>query len=320
MENETKKKGKIMVVANPIYDTVFKFLMEDERIARTILSALLKMDIIRVELQPDTIQRSLRDALSVCRLCFTARLDDHNKKSCSISFLKTRHPHEIISLFPLQQSDILIYLLGHCVGDIEEPVIYVRHHAYDYNENLVTKGIPNAFVDSLTHDSIIVQIPRLHGKINNRLDEVLSIFDQSHKNSENQHILDLDDSVYAEDDIEMQRILRRLLIAASDVDMRMDMNVEDEYFSIIESRDTDIMIKTRELAEKTVLLEQKEAQLEQKDAQLEQKDAQLEQKDAQLEQKQEQNLKLVKMLIESGMNPEEISKNTGLSIEDIEAL
>jgi uncharacterized protein (DUF3084 family) len=125
----------------------------------------------------------------------------------------------------------------------------------------------------------------------------------------------------------MQRILRRLLIAASDVDMRMDMNVEDEYFSIIESRDTDIMIKTRELAEKTVLLEQKEAQLEQKDAQLEQKDAQLEQKDAQLEQKdaqleqkQEQNLKLVKMLIESGMNPEEISKNTGLSIEDIEAL
>jgi hypothetical protein len=26
----------------------------------------------------------------------------------------------------------------------EEPVIYVRHQAYDYNEQLVTKGIPNA--------------------------------------------------------------------------------------------------------------------------------------------------------------------------------
>ena len=29
----------MMNIANPIYDTVFKYLMEDERIARTILSA-----------------------------------------------------------------------------------------------------------------------------------------------------------------------------------------------------------------------------------------------------------------------------------------
>ncbi len=27
-----------MIIANPIYDIVFKYLMEDERIARTILS------------------------------------------------------------------------------------------------------------------------------------------------------------------------------------------------------------------------------------------------------------------------------------------
>ena len=32
----------MITVANPIYDVVFKYLMEDERIARTILSALLK--------------------------------------------------------------------------------------------------------------------------------------------------------------------------------------------------------------------------------------------------------------------------------------
>lgn len=32
----------MITVANPIYDIVFKYLIEDERIARTILSALLK--------------------------------------------------------------------------------------------------------------------------------------------------------------------------------------------------------------------------------------------------------------------------------------
>ena len=36
-----------MTIANPIYDTVFKYLMEDERIARTILSALLKQEIVK---------------------------------------------------------------------------------------------------------------------------------------------------------------------------------------------------------------------------------------------------------------------------------
>ena len=35
----------MMKVANPIYDIVFKYLLEDERIARTILSALLKKDV-----------------------------------------------------------------------------------------------------------------------------------------------------------------------------------------------------------------------------------------------------------------------------------
>lgn len=28
---------------------------------------------------------------------------------------------------------VVIYLLGHCVGKIEEPVIYVNHHAYNYD-------------------------------------------------------------------------------------------------------------------------------------------------------------------------------------------
>lgn len=40
-----------MKIANPIYDVVFKYLMEDERIARTILSALLKKDVVKVDMR-----------------------------------------------------------------------------------------------------------------------------------------------------------------------------------------------------------------------------------------------------------------------------
>ena len=35
-------------IANPIYDSVFKYLMEDERIAKTLISALLKKEVLSV--------------------------------------------------------------------------------------------------------------------------------------------------------------------------------------------------------------------------------------------------------------------------------
>ena len=46
-------------VANPIYDSVFKFLMDDERIAKTVLSALLKKEVLSVECASTNILISL---------------------------------------------------------------------------------------------------------------------------------------------------------------------------------------------------------------------------------------------------------------------
>ena len=335
---ETEKKGKVMVVANPIYDTVFKFLMEDERIARTILSALLKRDIVRVEVRPHEYSNTKTETISIFRIDFAATIRevDGSEQLILIELQKTwlptetlrfrqylgvqyESPKNIVSDSKDQHAlpMVAVYLLGHKVGDIEEPVIYVRHQAYDYNEQLVTKGIPNAFIDSLTHDSIIVQIPRLHGKINNRLDEVLSFFDQSRQDTENQHFLNLDDSSYAEDDLEIQRILRRLLIAAADTNMRMDMNVEDEYYSIIESRDTDIMLKTRELAEQTAKLKESNAKLEESIAKLEESNTKLEESKEQLKKTDETLKRSIRMLIKAGQKPEEISTALGIGIDKV---
>lgn len=143
---------------------------------------------------------------------------------------------------------IAVYLLGHKVGDIEEPVLYVKHKALDYDGNHVTKGIPDPFVDSLTHDSIIVQIPRLRGHVNNRLDKVLSVFDQSLKEKGNHQVLSVDEDKF-NGDLEMMHILHRLITAASDSKLRQDMNVEDEFFSAIENRDTALMQKDKTIAE-----------------------------------------------------------------------
>ena len=41
----------MIYVANPLYDAVFKYMMEDERIAKTLLSALLQKTVIAVEMR-----------------------------------------------------------------------------------------------------------------------------------------------------------------------------------------------------------------------------------------------------------------------------
>ena len=221
---------------------------------------------------------------------------------------------------------ITVYLLGHRVGDIEEPVLYVRHKSYDYDGVEVTKGMPDPFVESLVHDSIIVQIPLLHGRLNNRLVEVLSVFDQTNKDGHNRQVLRIDDDAY-KGDAEMEHILHRLLTAASDSKLRQDMNVEDEYFSAIETRDTAIMKRDQRIAEQNAQLEVQSAQLEEQSAQLEEQSAQLEEQNAQLEEQsaqlEEQRVSLLasaKAMKSAGISEEKIAEMTKISIEEIRRL
>ena len=272
----------MLTIANPIYDTVFKYLMEDERIARTILSALLKEDIVHVEVRPHEYSNGQKESLSIFRIDFGATVLKPNgeEQLILIELQKTwlptetlrfrqylgvhyQNPKNIVAGSPDRHAlpMVAVYLLGHTVGEIEAPVIYVRHQALDYDEKPLTQGMPNKFVDSLNHDSIIVQIPRLHGRINNRLEKVLSIFDQTRVSHDSQHYLNIDEQAFDSADTDMQPIFHRLLMAASSVDMRQDMNVEDEYFSIIKEQEGKLYGLEKDLAEKQSLLAEKDGQL-----------------------------------------------------------
>lgn len=260
----------MITVANPIYDSVFKYLMEDERIARTLISALLQKEVVKIEMRKHEYTNGTRDKISMFRIDFGAyvKQDDGSVKLILIELQKTWIETETLRFrqyLGTQYADsdniikekhlegygipmITVYLLGHRVGDIEESVLYVRHKSYDYNGNEVTKGMPDPFVESLVHDSIIVQIPLLHGKVNNRLDKVLSVFDQTYKDRKDRKLINLDEADYAGDE-EMNRIIMRLLSAASDAKVRQDMNVEEEFFQAIENRDTAIMMRDQRIKE-----------------------------------------------------------------------
>lgn len=260
----------MLQVANPIYDTVFKYLLEDQRIAKTILSALLKREVVSVTPRPHEYTNKERNNISMFRIDFGAevRQDDGSLKLVLIELQKTWLETETLRFRQylgthyadpnnISKEDnqegyaipmVAVYVLGHRVGDIEEPVLYVNHESYDYNGNVVTKGLPNKFVDSLVHSSIIVQIPLLRGQLNNRLDKVLSVFDQRMKDKDNQQVINIDEANY-ENDSDMLYIIDRLIKASCNAKVRKEMTVEDEFFSVLENRDTAIMMRDKRIAE-----------------------------------------------------------------------
>ena len=356
-------------IANPIYDSVFKYLMEDERIAKIILSALLKREVVDVKVRRNEYTNGTRDKVSMFRIDFGAQIrkDDGSLQLILIELQKTWLETETLRFRQylgahyanpeniLQENNpegyaipmVTVYLLGHRVGDIEEPVLYVNHKAFSYQGEEVSKGLPNPFVDSLVHDSIIVQIPLLHGQINNKLDKVLSVFDQHLKDGHNRQVLTLDEDRYT-DDNDMVYLLRRLLAAASDTKLRHDMNVEDEFFSAIENRDTAIMARDKKIEEQDQLISEKNIQITEQNNKISEQSNKISEQSNKISEQSnkiseqsnkiseqsnkiseqsniitEQNellKKMVKGMLSKGFDVEDIAVATGRSVESIKQM
>lgn len=316
----------IIHVANPIYDSVFKYIMEDERIAKTMLSALLKKEVVHVTVRPHEYSNTTRDTLSMFRIDFAATVREREGNEIKdrivlIELQKTWLNTETLRFrqyLGAQYSNknnireaedkgfaypmVAVYLLGHRVGNIKEPIVYVNHDVFDYNGNVVEDGNMEPFVESLTHNSIIVQIPLLHGNVNNRLEKVLSVFDQTLVDGDTQQVLKIDEDKFA-DDNDMLYVLHKLTAAAANSEMRQDMNVEDEYYKAIEDRDTAIM--------------QRDKMLKERDCKMAQMDERLSQQSEQLSRQSEQLRNMAKALFVNGLSVEQISNMTGIDIDII---
>lgn len=305
------------IIANPIYDAVFKFLMEDKKVAKIFLSALLKKDIIDLEMRRHEYTSMEHTRISLFRIDFSAKIreNDGSEHLVLIELQKTWLITETLRFRQylgtqyLNKENIIeeknehgqrrtyglpiisIYILGHPLGDLTEPVVYVRRRYLDYDDNPLPS--PDPFIESLTHDSIIVQIPFLTGRTRNRLERLLSVFDQEYRQADSEHYLEINDEHL---DDEVKCVVHRLLKAAAAPDVRRAMEIEDEILSEIEDRDTTIMMKNKEIEQKEQVIEQSKQVIEQK----------------------EQVIRsMVKMLCNNGTSVEEISKQLSIPVEQI---
>ena len=154
------------------------------------------------------------------------------------------------------------------------------------------------YVANPLYDAVFKYMMEDERRVNNRLEKILSVFDQSQIYPDDQRMLELDENKYA-DDAEMAHILHRLQSAAANPDIRNRMNAEDEFFQALEDRDTVIM--------------QKDATIMQKDATIMTQKKELEEKDASLRA-------AVLALSKSGMNAEMIAKTLNIGEEEIQKI
>ncbi len=345
----------IYSVANPIYDSVFKFLMEDERIAKTVLSALLKKDVVSVEMRRHEHPNVTRDNISMFRIDFAAKVKENNGHThlILIELQKTWLDTETLRFrryLALQYNAeeniqkkgdnqgfaipmVAVYLLGHRIGDIDKAVVYVGHKAVDYDGQEVEHGDTDPFINSLIHDSIIVQIPLLHGKINNKLDKVLSVFDQTKRDKKNQQIVRLE-AVNYENDSDMMYLLHRLSLATMSAEVRQEMNDEDEYYSVIEARDTQVMKlnevvskqyaqineQTAQINEQTAQINEQTAQINEQTAQINEQTAQINEQTAQINEQTAQIKAMAQAMLQNGVSIGIIAQTLHKSVEEVKTL
>ena len=309
-----------MTIANPIYDIVFKYLMEDLDIAKGILAAILNMEITELALQPqETIAETDHDgrAIRVYRIDFSAvvRHRDGPVRKILIELQKSRRNTTVLRFRRYlaenyQKEDavvvngvekkqsleiVTIYFLGFNLEHVPAPVLHVDHTFKDANTGkVVEEAAREEFVRLLNHESYMIQMRKLPKEAKSRLYQVLSVFNQSYRSSDDQV---LEYKAEVEDPL-VEKMLNRLTRAIADEDMRRKMNVEDEierdyqeYLSLIERN-------KQEIERNKQVIEQKDQVIEQKDQELEQNKQELEQNKQELERK-EREIAELKRLLES---------------------
>jgi hypothetical protein len=321
--------------------------MQNNKVCIILLGALLNRDIIEVEVISNELVRAGMKKFAVLRLDFLAKIKnpDGSVETVSIELQKSEKSTEIArfrsylaSLYDTRANDvevierknrrgktvrierknpyhiIAIYILGHALDGIDEPVIYNAPNPVGATGNPIKNATANPFFNNLTHDTIIVQIPKLRKNVQSRVEQFLDIFDQSRKMPKNEHYLLIDD--YEDKPEGFNAIVRELARAAADRQTKIEMDIEDEYAEDIEDR-----IELEDIIEeqKGQLSQQKE-QLSQQKEQLSQQKEQLSQQKEQLSQQNYMIVVLIKTMLAEGKTIDSISKTLNISTDQITEL
>jgi hypothetical protein len=243
-------KSEKTLIANPLYDVVFRYMMEDNKVAKLFLSAIIGEEIEELIFKPTEYSRKIEDRdITVTRMDFSAkiRLENGDYRLILIELQKSKYffqimrfrrylgkqyqnPENFYTVAEREEKYGLpiypIYILGEAFTEEKIPVIQVRRDYIDAaTQEKILEKYP--FIEALTHDATVIQIPYLKENRRTVLEQFLEIFDQTKKSDETGHFLEINEEDYPE---RYHEIIRRLRKAIANPQIESDMDFEDDVF------------------------------------------------------------------------------------------
>ena len=302
-----------MDVANPIYDVVFKYLMQDQRVARLLIGRITGLAVQSLTVSPqETAVRRTPEApehdlpLTLLRMDFAARVQtrDGGERQVLIEIQKANAPTVIerfrrylgqqigsgdnILTHPSGRTEavpiVTIYFLGYVLDDLSDEVVVDVCPRVTERRTGRELAASHPLVEGIHHRSHIIQIPRLASRRRDELERVLAIFDQGLVKGNGRgdaHVLTIEEGEYP---VECAFVLRQLREAMAEEEVRRTMEGEDLLL-----RDSMLLARQVEHHERRAEQERQRAQrAERGQRQAEQAQQQAEQAQQQAEQAQQQ--------------------------------
>jgi hypothetical protein len=304
----------MILIANPIYDTVFKRLMENERVARFFIKTLLNREVASVKMLPQEFtyykkkseakaktkaatKSEAEEQLTIFRLDFMATIvtSTGERMKVLIEVQKAKDETDLMRFRSYlgeqyRKSEqaggkktphpiITIYVLGFELPEIPTACVKVGR-VYEDMINNVPIHSRSPFIEQLTHDSYVVQVTRITERYQTPLDRLLSIFEQAHFVGDTEAVKHY---TYDPDDADVKAMTDILHHVGTDPAERKALDIEVEANRTFEEwlgkrydeqRDV-ILDQGKKLQEAVGTISEQGKELQEKDKKLQEKDKKL---------------------------------------------
>jgi hypothetical protein len=240
--------------SKPYLRRYFKYLMENTEIAKDILSAILGVTIISLQMKPQELVTQTEGGVKVSRMDFKAVVETQTGelKTTLIELEKTKRGLEIprfrrylgnnyfkpttITRDTGKTEDMdlpitVIYFLGYELNkDIDAAVLKVER----IYRNVITNTVftlKDSFLEALSHDLYVIQIPKLTMVAQTELEQLLDVFNVSKYKTNDKHILEY---TGVTTNPKVKRVVKYLNKAMQVDDIVEAMKVEDEIDNLID--------------------------------------------------------------------------------------
>ena len=266
-----------IIIANPMYDAVFKALMESKENARYFVSTILNEEVIDIDFKPQeyTYDKEIgtenkKETLKVIRLDFVAiiRAKNGKEKKVLIEVQQAQRAGDLARFgtyigknYIVEEIDsqtgnplpiVAIYMLGYNLRDTKKIAVKIERSGVDILEKSDVELIDPIF-DALTHDAYIIQVARLKREMFDDWEKcgdllkLLTLFQQDFFIADNF----LKKYPYPITDKNLKKMINTLEYAAVDPKVRRAM--EEQRFA-----ELDVFLWNRELEEYKNALAQKD--------------------------------------------------------------